>query len=161
LSRTAKSGVEGDLGNLHRMRTLIVQDRKTRILTVERQDEVGSGEKNSVQVLVSDHALSCVEDECSLFFRKQASENVLRTSMGLGGNAPFPVFDDADLDKAITGALAAKFQTMGQACTATIRFIIHSAVAAEFESSLAANVAQMRIGRGTEDGVAIRPLINE
>ena len=91
---------------------------------------------------------------------KQASENVLRTSMELGGNAPFVVFEDADLDKAVTGALTAKFRNIGQACTAANRFIVHSAVAAEFASRLAAKVKEMRIGRGTDDDVTIGPLIN-
>lgn len=91
---------------------------------------------------------------------KQASENVLRTSMELGGNAPFIVFDDADLDTAIEGALAAKFRNTGQACTAANRFIVHSALAAEFTSRLAEKVGSMRVGRGTEPGVNIGPLIN-
>ncbi|WP_341953170.1 NAD-dependent succinate-semialdehyde dehydrogenase [Salinibacterium sp. TMP30] len=92
---------------------------------------------------------------------KQASENVLRTSMELGGNAPFVVFDDADLDKAVDGAIAAKFRNIGQACTAANRFIVHSSVAAEFAEKVAARVADMKIGRGTEDGVNIGPLIND
>ncbi|EPR77488.1 Succinate-semialdehyde dehydrogenase [NADP+] [Leifsonia rubra CMS 76R] len=92
---------------------------------------------------------------------KQASENVLRTSMELGGNAPFVVFDDADLDKAVDGAMAAKFRNIGQACTAANRFIVHSSVAAEFAEKVAARVADMKIGRGTEDGVTIGPLIND
>ncbi len=62
----------------------------------------------------------------------QASEKVLRTSMELGGNAPFIVFEDADLDEAVEGALAAKFRNIGQACTAANRFIIHSSIAEEF-----------------------------
>ncbi|MBH0116720.1 NAD-dependent succinate-semialdehyde dehydrogenase [Salinibacterium sp. NG253] len=92
---------------------------------------------------------------------KQASENVLRTSMELGGNAPFVVFDDADLDKAVDGAIAAKFRNIGQACTAANRFIVHSSVAVEFADKIAARVADMKIGRGTEDGVNIGPLIND
>jgi succinate-semialdehyde dehydrogenase/glutarate-semialdehyde dehydrogenase len=92
---------------------------------------------------------------------KQASENVLRTSMELGGNAPFVIFDDADLDKAVDGAMAAKFRNIGQACTAANRFIVHSSVAAEFAEKVAARVADMKIGRGTEDGVTIGPLIND
>ena len=92
---------------------------------------------------------------------KQAADNVLRTSMELGGNAPFVVFDDADLDKAVTGALAAKFRNIGQACTAANRFIVHSSVAGAFADRLAAKVAEFRIGRGTEEGVGIGPLIND
>jgi succinate-semialdehyde dehydrogenase/glutarate-semialdehyde dehydrogenase len=91
----------------------------------------------------------------------QAARNVLRTSMELGGNAPFVVFEDADLDKAVAGALAAKFRNVGQACTAANRFIVHSAVADEFASRLTEKVALLRIGSGTEDGVDIGPLITE
>jgi succinate-semialdehyde dehydrogenase/glutarate-semialdehyde dehydrogenase len=91
---------------------------------------------------------------------KQASENVLRTSMELGGNAPFLVFDDADLDKAVDGAMLAKFRNIGQACTAANRFIVHEAVADEFAARITARVNELKIGRGTEAGVSIGPLIN-
>jgi len=90
----------------------------------------------------------------------QASENVLRTSMELGGNAPFLVFDDADLDKAVDGAMLAKFRNIGQACTAANRFIVHESVADEFTARITARVNELTIGRGTDDGVAIGPLIN-
>lgn len=90
----------------------------------------------------------------------QAAEGVLRVSMELGGNAPFVVFDDADLDKAVDGALAAKFRNIGQACTAANRFIVHKDVAAEFGRRVTERVNDMKIGRGTEDGVAIGPLID-
>jgi succinate-semialdehyde dehydrogenase/glutarate-semialdehyde dehydrogenase len=92
---------------------------------------------------------------------KQAADNVLRTSMELGGNAPFIVFEDADLDKAVEGAIAAKFRNIGQACTAANRFIVHADVAAEFAERLSARVSAMKMGRGTEDGVTIGPLIND
>ncbi|MGV8876311.1 MAG: NAD-dependent succinate-semialdehyde dehydrogenase [Rhodoglobus sp.] len=92
---------------------------------------------------------------------KQASENVLRTSMELGGNAPFVIFDDADLDKAVDGAMAAKFRNIGQACTAANRFIVHSSIAKEFSNRLAKRVADLTIGRGTEEGITIGPLIND
>ncbi len=92
---------------------------------------------------------------------KQAADGVLRTSMELGGNAPFVVFEDADLDKAIAGAMTAKFRNIGQACTAANRFIVHESVAAEFSSRLAAKVRDLQLGRGTEEGVAIGPLIND
>jgi succinate-semialdehyde dehydrogenase/glutarate-semialdehyde dehydrogenase len=91
----------------------------------------------------------------------QASENVLRTSMELGGNAPFIVFDDADLDKAVDGAMLAKFRNIGQACTAANRFIVHEKVADEFTARITARVNELTIGRGTDDGVAIGPLIND
>ena len=92
---------------------------------------------------------------------KQAAEGVLRTSMELGGNAPFVVFDDADLDKAVDGAMLAKFRNIGQACTAANRFIVHSSVADEFASRLTERVKALIIGRGTEAGVTIGPLIND
>ncbi|MFJ2978806.1 NAD-dependent succinate-semialdehyde dehydrogenase [Curtobacterium sp. NPDC087082] len=91
----------------------------------------------------------------------QAAQNVLRTSMELGGNAPFLVFADADLDLAVEGALAAKFRNTGQACTAANRFLVHEDVAEEFASRLTDRVAAMSVGRGTEDGVAIGPLIDQ
>ena len=92
---------------------------------------------------------------------EQSAQNVLRTSMELGGNAPFLVFDDADLDAAVKGALLAKFRNIGQACTAANRFIVHASVAEEFTERMTAAVADMKIGRGTEDGVQIGPLIDE
>lgn len=92
---------------------------------------------------------------------EQASKNVLRTSMELGGNAPFLVFEDADLDKAVDGAMIAKFRNIGQACTAANRFIVHESVAEEFAARVTARVKELRIGRGTDDGVTIGPLINE
>ena len=90
----------------------------------------------------------------------QAAEGVLRVSMELGGNAPFVVFEDADLDAAVEGAMAAKFRNIGQACTAANRFIVHSSVADEFAKRITARVDSMKIGRGTEDGVEIGPLID-
>ncbi len=92
---------------------------------------------------------------------KQAADGVLRTSMELGGNAPFVVFDDADLDKAVDAAMIAKFRNIGQACTAANRFIVHRSVADEFARRVTERVTGMRIGRGTEDGVAIGPLIDD
>ncbi|WP_375385366.1 NAD-dependent succinate-semialdehyde dehydrogenase [uncultured Microbacterium sp.] len=92
---------------------------------------------------------------------EQAAKNVLRTSMELGGNAPFVIFDDADLDKAVEGALAAKFRNIGQACTAANRFIVHRSVADEFARRVTERVQGFTTGRGTEDGVTIGPLINQ
>jgi len=91
----------------------------------------------------------------------QSAERVLRVSMELGGNAPFVVFEDADLDKAIDGAMLAKFRNIGEACTAANRFIVHEAVAEEFTKRVTERVAAMKVGRGTEDGVQIGPLIDE
>ncbi|AYJ52085.1 NAD-dependent succinate-semialdehyde dehydrogenase [Rhodococcus sp. P1Y] len=92
---------------------------------------------------------------------QQAAENVLRTSMELGGNAPFIVFEDADLDKAVEGAIAAKFRNIGQACTAANRFIVHRSVMGEFVERVTARVEGFVVGRGTEPNVTIGPLIDE
>ncbi|HBS08597.1 MAG TPA: NAD-dependent succinate-semialdehyde dehydrogenase [Microbacterium sp.] len=92
---------------------------------------------------------------------EQAASGVLRTSMELGGNAPFVVFDDADLDKAVDGAIAAKFRNIGQACTAANRFIVHRDVVDEFSRRVTERVQAMKVGRGTEEGVSIGPLIDD
>jgi succinate-semialdehyde dehydrogenase/glutarate-semialdehyde dehydrogenase len=92
---------------------------------------------------------------------KQAADNVLRTSMELGGNAPFVVFDDADLDKAVEGALLAKFRNIGEACTAANRFIVHESVAEEFTRRITERVKAFRMGPGVEDGVTIGALIDD
>ncbi|GAA1425295.1 NAD-dependent succinate-semialdehyde dehydrogenase [Agrococcus citreus] len=92
---------------------------------------------------------------------KLAADNVLKASMELGGNAPFVVFDDADLDKAVEGALLAKFRNIGQACTAANRFIVHESVADEFAKRIGDAVKGMKIGRGTEEGVTIGPLVED
>jgi len=91
---------------------------------------------------------------------KQAADGVLRTSMELGGNAPFVVFEDADLDRAVEGALLAKFRNIGEACTAANRFIVHESIADEFAARVTAAVEDFVVGRGTEEGVRIGPLIN-
>ncbi|MEJ1156185.1 NAD-dependent succinate-semialdehyde dehydrogenase [Microbacterium marmarense] len=92
---------------------------------------------------------------------EQAAHGVLRTSMELGGNAPFVVFDDADLDKAVEGAMLAKFRNIGQACTAANRFIVHRSVAEAFARRVTERVEGFAIGRGTEEGVTIGPLIDD
>jgi len=91
---------------------------------------------------------------------KQAANGVLRTSMELGGNAPFLVFEDADLDAAVEGAMLAKFRNIGEACTAANRFIVHESIAEEFTARVTERVTALTIGRGTGDGVTIGPLIN-
>jgi succinate-semialdehyde dehydrogenase/glutarate-semialdehyde dehydrogenase len=91
---------------------------------------------------------------------EQAAESVLRTSMELGGNAPFLVFDDADLDRAVEGAMLAKMRNMGEACTAANRFLVHRSVAAEFGERLAERMGALSVGRGTEDGVQVGPLVD-
>jgi succinate-semialdehyde dehydrogenase/glutarate-semialdehyde dehydrogenase len=90
----------------------------------------------------------------------QAAENVLRLSMELGGNAPFLVFEDADVDAAVEGALAAKMRNNGEACTAANRFHVAEPIAARFAEALAARIGAMKVGRGTEDGVEVGPLID-
>ncbi|MEP6853414.1 MAG: NAD-dependent succinate-semialdehyde dehydrogenase [bacterium] len=91
---------------------------------------------------------------------KQAADRVLRTSMELGGNAPFLVFDDADVEAAIDGAVLAKMRNVGEACTAANRFHVHESVAEEFVKGLAERLAAMKVGRGTDDGVEVGPLID-
>ncbi|MCL2803541.1 MAG: NAD-dependent succinate-semialdehyde dehydrogenase [Micrococcales bacterium] len=98
--------------------------------------------------------------EVGVHLLKQAAGGVLRTSMELGGNAPFVVFDDADLDQAVEGAMAAKFRNIGQACTAANRFIVQRAVLEQFTARVTERVKAMKTGRGTGQGVTIGPLID-
>ncbi|MGI5219553.1 NAD-dependent succinate-semialdehyde dehydrogenase [Nocardia sp. CA-290969] len=91
---------------------------------------------------------------------EQCARTVMRTSMELGGNAPFLVFEDADLDAAVEGALAAKMRNIGQACTAANRFFVHRDVATDFAERLTARMAQLPLGPGTEPGVVVGPLID-
>jgi succinate-semialdehyde dehydrogenase / glutarate-semialdehyde dehydrogenase len=91
----------------------------------------------------------------------QAADNVLRVSMELGGNAPFLIFDDANLDAAVEGALLAKMRNIGEACTAANRFHVAEPVAAAFADRLAERMAALKLGRGTEDGVQVGPLIDK
>jgi succinate-semialdehyde dehydrogenase/glutarate-semialdehyde dehydrogenase len=91
---------------------------------------------------------------------EQSAQRVLRTSMELGGNAPFVVFDDADLDRAVEGAVQAKMRNVGQACTAANRFHVQAGVASEFTRRLADRLGSMTLGRGTEDGVEVGPLVD-
>jgi succinate-semialdehyde dehydrogenase / glutarate-semialdehyde dehydrogenase len=90
----------------------------------------------------------------------QASENLLRLSMELGGNAPFIVFEDADVDAAVQGAVIAKMRNIGEACTAANRFHVAGPVAGEFAEKLAGKLGAMKVGRGTEDGIEVGPLID-
>ncbi|HOA89342.1 MAG TPA: NAD-dependent succinate-semialdehyde dehydrogenase [Propioniciclava tarda] len=90
---------------------------------------------------------------------KLAADNVLRTSMELGGNAPFLVFADADLDAAVEGAIAAKMRNIGEACTAANRFLVEESVAQEFGSKLAARLGALVVGDGTADGTQVGPLV--
>jgi succinate-semialdehyde dehydrogenase/glutarate-semialdehyde dehydrogenase len=90
---------------------------------------------------------------------EQASEHVMRTSMELGGNAPFIVFDDADLELAVEGAMVAKLRNMGEACTAANRLFVQRGVAGEFAERLAARMRNLTVGDGLADGTQIGPLV--
>ncbi|WP_313816531.1 NAD-dependent succinate-semialdehyde dehydrogenase [Citricoccus sp.] len=90
---------------------------------------------------------------------KLATDNVLRTSMELGGNGPLIVFEDADIDKAVSGAMAAKMRNMGEACTAANRLLVHASVVDEFIEKMAESMASLTIGNGVEDGVTVGPLV--
>lgn len=92
---------------------------------------------------------------------QSAADRVLRTSMELGGNAPFIVFPDADLDSAIEGALIAKLRNIGEACTAANRFLVHKSVAAEFTRKLSDRMAALTVGPGTDEDADLGPLISE
>lgn len=91
----------------------------------------------------------------------QCAGTVVRTSMELGGNAPFVVFEDADLDVAVDGAMMAKMRNMGEACTAANRFFVHTSVAEEFGARLAERMGALVVGPGTRPGVDVGPLIDE
>ena len=81
--------------------------------------------------------------------------------MELGGNAPFLIFDDADLDAAVEGAMIAKMRNIGEACTSANRFHVAESVAGEFADKLAERIGALKVGRGTEEGVDVGPLIDE
>jgi succinate-semialdehyde dehydrogenase/glutarate-semialdehyde dehydrogenase len=92
---------------------------------------------------------------------EQSAEGLLRTSMELGGNAPFLVFADADIDAAVDGAVIAKMRNVGEACTAANRFHVADGVRDEFTEKLAAKLGEMKVGRGTEEDVKVGPLIDD
>jgi succinate-semialdehyde dehydrogenase/glutarate-semialdehyde dehydrogenase len=115
----------------------LIRDRRTRKLSFTGSTEVG-------RTLI-----------------EQAADQVLRVSMELGGNAPFLVFADADLDAAVEGAMLAKMRNVGEACTAANRFHVAAEVAEEFADRLAARMAALKVGRGTEADTDVGPLIDE
>jgi succinate-semialdehyde dehydrogenase/glutarate-semialdehyde dehydrogenase len=90
---------------------------------------------------------------------EQSAQGLLRLSMELGGNAPFLVFGDADVEAAVEGAMLAKMRNIGEACTAANRFLVHESVADEFSEGLTARMGALVVGRGTEDGVDVGPLV--
>ncbi len=91
---------------------------------------------------------------------EQSAEQLLRVSMELGGNAPFLVFGDADVEAAVDGAMLAKMRNMGEACTAANRFLVHTDVAEEFSARLAERMGALTVGRGTEAGIDVGPLVD-
>jgi succinate-semialdehyde dehydrogenase/glutarate-semialdehyde dehydrogenase len=91
----------------------------------------------------------------------QASDTLLRLSMELGGNAPFIVFEDADIDAAVAGAMIAKMRNMGEACTSANRFHVSGAVADQFASKLAEKMGELKLGRGVEESTDVGPLIDD
>jgi len=92
---------------------------------------------------------------------EQSAQQILKVSMELGGNAPFLIFEDADLDLAVEGAMLAKMRNTGEACTSANRFHVHEAVAGEFAERLAERMGSLKVGRGTEEGVQVGPLIDD
>ena len=92
---------------------------------------------------------------------EQAAKNVMRSSMELGGNAPLIVFADADLDRAVEGAFAAKMRNMGEACTAANRIFVQRTVAADFSARLAKRLGDLKVGDGAVDGTDVGPLVEE
>ncbi|HEX3931040.1 MAG TPA: NAD-dependent succinate-semialdehyde dehydrogenase [Nocardioides sp.] len=92
---------------------------------------------------------------------KEAADQVVNCSMELGGNAPFVVFEDADLEAALDGAMVAKMRNGGEACTAANRFFVHADVAGEFATRLAERMAALRVGPGTDNDTQVGPLVNQ
>jgi succinate-semialdehyde dehydrogenase/glutarate-semialdehyde dehydrogenase len=99
--------------------------------------------------------------EVGIRLLEQAAKHVMRTSMELGGNAPFIVFEDADLDRAIEGAVAAKMRNMGEACTAANRIFVQRPIADEFARRLGARLRGLSVGNGAEPGIDVGPLVEE
>jgi succinate-semialdehyde dehydrogenase/glutarate-semialdehyde dehydrogenase len=92
---------------------------------------------------------------------RQAADSIVNCSMELGGNAPFIIFDDADIPAAVEGALIAKMRNGGEACTAANRFYVHEAVADEFTRAFAQRLAALKVGPGLEEDTEVGPLVNE
>lgn len=90
----------------------------------------------------------------------QCSKHMIRTSLELGGNAPFIIFEDADIDQAVNEALAAKMRNMGEACTAANRILVHESIAEDFARRLTQRFSQLRVGNGLDDGIDVGPMID-
>jgi len=99
--------------------------------------------------------------EIGKLLMKQCADTVKKVTMELGGNAPFIVFDDADLDAAVQGALASKYRNAGQTCVCANRMLVQEGVYDAFAEKLAAATAELKVGRGEEEGVSVGPLINQ
>jgi succinate-semialdehyde dehydrogenase/glutarate-semialdehyde dehydrogenase len=99
--------------------------------------------------------------EVGQLLMKQASQNLLRLSMELGGHAPFIVFEDADVDKAVAGAVGSKFRNGGQTCICPNRFYVHEKIREEFVAKLGKAMESIRVGEGTQEGVQVGPMIND
>ena len=138
------------------MREAGLPDGVLNVVTTSRTGEV-------VSALMADERLRKVSFTGSTAVGRtllaQASQNVLRTSMELGGNAPFIVFEDADIPAAVEGAYAAKMRNMGEACTAANRFIVHEDIAEEFTRAFVERMEATVVGDGTVDGTECGPLI--
>ena len=138
------------------MREAGLPDGVLNVVTTSRASEV-------VSALMADERLRKVSFTGSTAVGRtllaQASQNVLRTSMELGGNAPFIVFEDADIPAAVEGAYAAKMRNMGEACTAANRFIVHEDIAEEFTRAFVERMEATVVGDGTADGTDCGPLI--
>lgn len=138
------------------MREAGLPDGVLNVVTTSRTGEV-------VSALMADERLRKVSFTGSTAVGRtllaQASQNVLRTSMELGGNAPFIVFEDADIPAAVEGAYAAKMRNMGEACTAANRFIVHEDIAEEFTRAFVERMEATVVGDGTADGTDCGPLI--
>jgi len=115
--------------------------------------------------IIADHRLRKItftgSTQVGIKLLEQSAQRVLKTSMELGGNAPFIVFEDADLDAAVAGAMLAKMRNIGQACTAANRFIVHQSVAEEFGNRLAAKMGELKLGRGVDADTTCGPVIND
>ena len=92
---------------------------------------------------------------------RQAADNVMRSSMELGGYAPFIVLADADIEKAVDGAMTAKMRNMGEACTAANRFFVHRSVAREFSEKFAKRMSELQVGNGSHPGTEVGPLVEQ
>ena len=134
-----------------------VPDGVVNVLPSTRSSEVGSA-------MLSDDRVRLVSftgsTEVGRALLAEAAETVTNSSMELGGNAPFLVFDDADIESAVVGAMIAKMRNGGQSCVAANRFLVHESVADDFSGQLSTAMGALRVGPGTEPGVELGPLVN-